>query len=286
MQELDGADVSPVQDDPWDNRLVEAEAEDEVEVSEESEQENEAGSPPADEENVEEKTPQKDSDPVQERIDKLTRNWRETQRALAEREEELTKLQSQLSSIPEGEDKTLADFDYDEAKYRAYTLDQARKTAEKAATDAISKYQQEQQQKSIRQEYQRREQEFSKSVKDYTETVYSADLRISAPMAEAIRVLDDGPEIAYWLGKHPDIAADIADMPAVMVGAKLAGISSEIKASKSNPGGSKAPPPPPKKISGKEAGQSVSPDDPASDELSDDAWFKAEAKRQAKLRGK
>jgi hypothetical protein len=47
---------------------------------------------------------------------------------------------------------------------------------------------------------------------DYAEVAERDDLQITVPMAHAIVNSDNGPEIAYWLGQHPEEAARIAQI--------------------------------------------------------------------------
>lgn len=281
-----GADASPEPEVTPELTLDEVEAISKEDKEPEPEvEESEAESPPAGEAEAEEKT----SDPFKERIDKLTANWRETQRALQQREQELAELQKQLDEAPKPieEVKTLADFDYDEGQFQAYVLDRSTKIAREEARLALKEVQSEQTVEKQQTEYAKREQQFAESVKDYHELVYDPNLKISAPMAEAIKVLEEGPELAYYLAKNPDEAAEIAGQGAVQAAVSMAELRSKLVAEKSKAKKevSDAPPPPPKKIGGSEPGRKVSTTSPDSDKLSDDEWFKREAARNSKARG-
>ena len=247
-------------------------------------QESEAESPPADEEDVEEKT-----DPFKERIDKLTARWRETQRTLQEREAELTRLQKQLDEAPRPQQpmKTLADFDYDESQFQGYVLERSQQVARDEARMALKEERAEQAAGKAQSEYVKQEQAFAEEHPDYRELVYDESLPISVPMAEAIRVMEGGPEVAYYLAKNPDTAADIAGMGPIQAAMMMADLRVQLRGetAKASKKVSDAPPPPPKKIGGSEPGRKVSTTSPESDKLSDAEWFKLEEARNAKARG-
>lgn len=265
-----GADASP---EP-EAETAEAEAEPVEPKAEESEGE----SPPPVEQNDDEK-----SNPFQERIDKLTENWRKTERALNDLEKENDELRKKVTEIPSTEEvKTLADFDYDDKAYQSYLFDAAEKRGEAAAERVLSK-------QAVRpdesvEKFEKSAQAFAKEHDDYYEVTQDRTLRISEPMAEVIRMSEVGPEMAYHLGKNPDVAKEISQMSDAAAGRELALLETKLQA-KQPKKVSKAPPPPPANIGGGEPGQKVSTTDPKSDELSDAEWFKREEKRLAKLRG-
>jgi hypothetical protein len=191
-------------------------------------------------------------DAVQRRFDKLTYQLRQAERERDyERELRLTQLQSKAegkqpepkSSAP----KKLADFDYDEDRYAEYVSDLA---AERAAEKL------EQRQKSKQTDAQRRERiakfkdsevKFKAEIDDYEDVAHYA--RIDDHVADMVMDMDEGPRIAYYLGKNPDIAAKLNRMSGHAVGIELgridARLAHEREQAKSKPV-SKAPPPPPK----------------------------------------
>ena len=280
-----GADASSVSEESIDlTDLAAVEAASKEDKPAPEEQESEAESPPADEEDVEEKT-----DPFKERIDKLTANWRETQRTLQEREAELERLQKQLDEAPRPQQpmKTLADFDYDESQFQGYVLERSQQVARDEARLALKEERAERAAGKAQSEYVKQEQAFAEEHPDYRELVYDKSLPISVPMAEAIRVMEGGPEVAYYLAKNPDTAADIASQSPIQAAMMMADLRVELRGEKAKASKkvSDAPPPPPKKIGGSEPGRKVSTTSAESDKLSDEEWFKLEEARNAKLRG-
>lgn len=77
---------------------------------------------------------------------------------------------------------------------------------------------------------------------DFDEVVSNPSLRINEAMAEFIADSDIGGEVAYHLGKHPRIAAQIADMSPIKAARELTRIEAEL-ASKPKATLSRAPDP-------------------------------------------
>ena len=66
--------------------------------------------------------------------------------------------------------------------------------------------------------WQQRQKQAAKRYEDFAEVTMADDLTITPIMAEAIKDSDMGPDVAYYLGKNPDLAEKIARMnPAAQV---------------------------------------------------------------------
>ena len=281
--QLEGADAS-LNPEP-----VPTDSEEEVEHVQAEDSESEAESPPADEENVEEKT-----DSFQERIDRITRFRREAEReAEALRQErdrtakELAELRSQVESFHQSsQDKTLADFDYNEAEYAKYlreqAVTQARTEAQKEAKRIAEEYRQQQEAEIRNREFAKRASEFAKEKSDYFEVTSDPNLPFTQHMAELIQDSDIGPQVAYYLARHPDEAYDISratpSAQGRLIGKLESKLSQAIEAEKKKQ--SKAPPPPKGKVKGVEPGFKTDPTDPTSDKMSDKEWL---ARREAQI---
>jgi hypothetical protein len=276
-----GADASP---DAEVDKVEPDGKPDEAKAAEESEGE----SPPPVEENDE-----KTTSSFKERIQGLNTQFRESERrAEAETdransaEQRITELQDQIAH-PAEKPKTLADFEYDEAAYRQYIIEDTRKIAREEAQGVAREYGQRTEERAATSEYDKRADTFSATVEDFDKVVKSDDLRISQPMAEVIKHVDVGPEVAYYLGKNPDESAELSRLPPALAGMAMSEVVERIrseKAKSSEKSVSKAPPPP-AKIKGADAGIKVASTDPKSDKMSDAEWQKAEDVREAKLRG-
>lgn len=71
---------------------------------------------------------------------------------------------------------------------------------------------------------------FVKDHPDYEDVVENDDVQISTPMAHAILNDDDGPAIAYYLGKNPDEAARISKLNPIKAVAELGRIAARLAA--------------------------------------------------------
>jgi hypothetical protein len=247
MAEKEGADVSS---EPKD-KVAEADAKT---AKSESVEENAAESPPAVEETDDKKIDPVKKDEFQGRIDKLTRNFRESERTASQLQEENAKLKKQLADAPREPTKSLADFEFDEDKYRDYLFTEAETRAEKVALKAVEGFQEQTKTSNAEEDFDRREKVFADTVKDYDATVhvYDGSLKISPVMATEIKESEIGPEMAYFLGKNPDISAEIAKLPERAAIRRMTLLESELESEKTKAGKkvSDAPPPPPKIPSG------------------------------------
>lgn len=65
-------------------------------------------------------------------------------------------------------------------------------------------------------------------IQDFDAVVSNPNLKISPEMLEVIAESDRAPEIAYYLGKNPHEAAQIASLPSHLQGARLAQIEAKV----------------------------------------------------------
>lgn len=202
----------------------------------------------------------------QRRIGELTRNWRETERDRDYwRDLALQNLRPTPEPQPEPVEqpraapepvKTLADFNYDEAQFATYLRDQAVAEARRAAADALREERERETAQRREQSFKERVDNFKKSAPDFDDLVLrNRSLPITADMAQVIRESEDGPAVAYYLGKNPGEAARIAQLGTVAAARELGKIEARLafereQASKPvvtpKPAVSQAPPPPPK----------------------------------------
>lgn len=282
MEVQPGADASPEQGQEG----YEAEAE----YQEGYDQESEAESPTAEDQNLDE-----NKDSFQERIDRLTKYRRDAEREAeslrhqwedAQRELEQFRQQQTQQRAQQAPEKTLADFDYNEAEYSSYLRQEAAQMARDAAREEAQRiaYEQRQQQEFAekRAKFDKAAEKFAKQQADFFEVTQDRSLPITQEMAEVIMDSDVGPEVAYYLAKHPDEAYSIARSHPAIQGRQIGLLESQLKAelSKGPKKTTSAPPPPKGKVSGKEPGFATNPATPAGDKMSDDEWF---ARREAQL---
>lgn len=257
---------------------------------------SEAGSPPAAADDSDSST--KAVKDLQQRVNKTTKNWRE-----AERERDYWReqaLRSQQAETPKPAPieqapeplKSEADFGYDAEAYGKYLQAQIDAVAEQKAAAAVEKRLQAERERAEAAkrdaDFTTRTEAFRKDAPDFDEVVNDPTLPISAPMAEVIRRHELGPAMAYHLGKNPDVAAQIAQLPAADAAFELGLIASEIRAKRAAtpppaPVVTKAPPPPPK-LDATDSTPTVRTTDATGDVLSDDEWARLERKRLSRKR--
>ena len=232
-----GADVSPENEDKTDKAEAKAEASED--------KEHEADPPPADKEKVEEKPEPK----LQGRIDKLTRRFRESERETAQVRVENAELQKKLDERPEPKaTKTLEDFEFDDNKYRDYLFSEAESRAEKAAERIARTYQDKTRDEVVDEKYASKEKTFAATVDDFHDSVYAETLKISAAMADEIRLSEIGPEMAYHLAKNPEVSSEINALSPRETVRRMTLLEADLKAEKAKAEKkevSKAPPPTP-----------------------------------------
>lgn len=184
---------------------------------------------------------------VQERIDELTRQKKEMEREAAYWRQQVEAKEQAQAPVREPVKPTLESVGYDEAKFEA-AIEQyaAEKAAYQSHQQTIEAKQREQQllQHRAEQDFQARSAQFAAQNPDYFVTIQSPDLRITKEMAEAIKGVDNGPEVAYFLGKNPDLAAKIASLDEYRQFLEIGRLQAEISARKPlSAEQSKAPPP-------------------------------------------
>ncbi|MDE2439738.1 MAG: hypothetical protein KGP14_01845 [Betaproteobacteria bacterium] len=121
----------------------------------------------------------------------------------------------------------------------------SRRASATALADAESKRVQEsvqQQQEVMRKGWEGRREKAIAEMPDYAEVAESPDVQISMPMAHAIITAPNGPQIAYHLGKNPEIAARIASLPPAQAVFEMGLLAASLKVPA--PEFSKAPEPP------------------------------------------
>lgn len=219
---------------------------------------NEADPSPADEPTVE-----KDTDPPlmtrkeQSRWDELTRQRHESERNSEAWRDQAQRLQSQLqaqekptpepTAAPE-KPKTLADFGYDETLYAQHLSGIAEGKAREAAREEYHRYQLEQDNQKVRESYQERADKFAKSHDDYVQIATKSN--ISDRIAGVVMRLEEGPEVAYFLGQNPEVVSDLNRMPLPMAAVELGRIDTRLSAERKRTKKVSEAPPPPAKVDG------------------------------------
>lgn len=228
-------------------------------------------------------------DPVQKRIDELTRR-----RYDAERDRDYWREQAQRAPRPEPPvqapaepaepGKTLADFSYDESKYQDYLFRQAETRAVKAAEKVLSQKQTESARFQAFSAHQEREAAFAKKAPDYFEVAHYAPITDS--MAEIVMESDKSADLAYYLGKNRQVALNISRLPPLQQAREIGKLEAKLAEKPTPAQVSGAPPPAPRLEGAVSAGVTPKVDSPDSDKLSDADWTRLRNKQVSKQRGK
>jgi hypothetical protein len=218
---------------------------------------------------------------AQKRIDTLFWEKSEAERRAQRAEELLQKALGQKEEQKSVKPPTLAQFDYDEAKYLAAVQEYTDARLEEKLNARLTEREQLSEKEKLTKSFLAREAEFSKATPDYKEKVYDPTLQITPVMAEVIAQSDEGPAIAYHLANNPELASQIARLSPMAAAREIGRIEAGL-AKPPKPKVSTAPPPPPKVDDALDE-VDVRPGDPDSDKLSDAEWMK---KREKELRNR
>lgn len=182
---------------------------------------------------------------LQARIDKLTRERHEAERKAQFYEEALKAAQSPQEKSPEKPAR--ADFNDDDAYIEALTDYKASQAAEKAVakvSQAQAENAQAQAARTVAQTYAERAKAFEAATADFNDVMQAADqIRVSAAARDAILESDLGPQLAYHLAKHPDIAEKLGSMSPLAQVRELGRIEERLTTTKPTVATSKAPAP-------------------------------------------
>lgn len=240
------------------------------------------------------KKPESEPEWFQKRMNELTARFHQRDRRAQELEQELRSYREREQTRPvEAEKpKTLADFEYNEVEYQSYLFTQAEKRAVEAAKRARVEEASARDRESRARKFQEREIAFQKETADYKDVAYYAP--VSDDVAELIRAMENGPAVAYYLGKHRDIALTLNDYPPQLAAMELGRIDAKLSAEKSAKAAaleaakaakavSQAPAPTPR-IEGSGDAQSIKVDQAESDALSDAEWTRRRNQQEARRR--
>lgn len=163
------------------------------------------------------------------RIGQLTRKRREAEEAVARLEAENAKLREKVAKAPKADEYDDPDqFTADQITHavRAARVEdrdaeiEAAKTARDAASTEIAK--------EAQASFAARVEEFKKEAPDFEVFAYRADLPLSEEAALIVQSMEDGPRVAYHLGKNPEIAAEISALPPGLAGVELAKLAQKV----------------------------------------------------------
>jgi hypothetical protein len=180
------------------------------------------------------KEPNAEPDWFRKRIDEITAKRYAEQRDAEQRYQmtarERDQLRQQLEQRQQEPEqvKTLEDFGYDEGKYQEHLFQQAEARAEKAALRVRQQESDRVNAERTQRKFKEREVSFEKETPDYRDVAHFAP--ISDDVGQIIMQAENGPELAYHLGKNKDIALSLSDLPRDVAAFELGRIDAKLSA--------------------------------------------------------
>ena len=132
----------------------------------------------------------------------------------------------------------------------------------------------------IQSTYQGKEDDAREKYDDFDKVAYQTPYECTPAMAQAIQLSDVGPDLAYFLGKHPDEASRIAKLHPLRAAQELGKL--ELKISDSPVVKTSSAPSPIKPVNAKSDHPVRDTTDPRSDKLSAQEWIRLENERERK----
>ena len=274
MSNQDEAVAEPIEDEEVTEVEESVDADDDEEATEVEVAESEDAAKEEEEPEPSESSTEKKDDGFQKRIDELTQRYY-TEKQQRERYQQQWE-DSQKVEIPLEPGKTLADFEYDESKFAEYVQGQAVADA-KAELERGNRQQAEIEQRA---KFGVKEDAFAEKVSDYQSVTRNQNLAITDTMVQTLQTAEKGPEVLYYLGKNPEVAASLSGMHPLDAAREIGRIEA-TKLVAPEPS-TKKPPAAVPKIKAVDSGANrVRSDTPESDKLSTAEWKRREIKRMA-----
>lgn len=212
---------------------------------------------------------------VQKRIDELTRKAHEAEREAAFWREQAAKSQapSQDATTKPARDAFASDADYFEALADWKAEQKVSELRKQQQAEALNKA--EQTQTATRFElYQERVSTALDAMPDYHEVVGGSDVPAEAHVLEAILDSEQGPQLAYHLAKHPDVAQRLNEMTPVQAAREIGRLEAQLAQPKTEtppPRRTTNAPPPINPVRGSNGQFTKSPE-----QMSDAEWYAAQ----------
>lgn len=209
---------------------------------------------------------------VQKRFDELTRKAHEAAREAAYWREQAIKSQapSQDATTKPARDAFASDADYFEALADWKAEQKVSEFRKQQQAEALNKA--EQTQTATRFElYQERVSTALDAMPDYHEVVGGSDVPTEAHVLEAILDSEQGPQLAYHLAKHPDVAQRLNEMTPVQAAREIGRLEAQLAQPKTEtppPKRTTNAPPPINPVRGSNGQFTKSPE-----QMSDAEWY-------------
>ena len=183
-----------------------------------------------------------ENDKVQARFNQITADKYAEKRRADEAEDRLAQIKAnQPAPIVKGEPK-LEDFDFDESAHMAALIDyKVEQKAQEIQQDQQRQVQAQTAEATLN-NFQEKVVSFQKQAPDF-EAIVAAVPQLPQETLDAIMQNEKGPELAYYLGKHLNVADEIVNMSPIQAAMKLGQISVQLTATPQTVKTSAAPEP-------------------------------------------
>lgn len=162
---------------------------------------------------------------TQEEVDALVqKRLLKEERKVTRRVEQQLRNQAQQAAIQREPERT--EFRDDEA----YRQAQIEHLAEKRAAEKIAEHERASEAERRNESFIEKAEKATERYADFQEVVSNPSLSINSDMAEFISESEHGADVAYYLGKHPMKAAQIAQMSPIKAAMELTRLEAEVSA--------------------------------------------------------
>lgn len=186
---------------------------------------------------------------IQKRISELTHKRRDAETRALRAEQEAADLRKRLEEQAKGETKgapKLEDFesydDYLRASVRWETAETVKRERERQAEES-RRAGEEARSAALREEWAAKADMARTKYNDFDAVALNQNLPVSQPMLDAILDSDLGAEIAYHLGKNPDVALRLSQMHPVSVAREIGRLEVQLQNQPQPPKATSAPAP-------------------------------------------
>ena len=182
-------------------------------------------------------------DGVQKRINKITADKYEQQRRAEAAEQRLASLEAQQPAAPAQSvaEPKVEDFETDEA-YHAALIDHRLDVKLAAQATTVQQTRELERRNEVANDFNAKVATFTETTPDYVDTINQIP-QLQPETLEAIMTMDNGPQVAHYLGKHLDVADEIATASPMAAAMRLGEIRSQLANPKPNAQPSAAPEP-------------------------------------------
>ena len=169
---------------------------------------------------------------VQKRIDRLTREKYRLQAQLDVMQSQRQQPEPQRQPAPKAEGAPTPDKF---SSYEEYLEAKAEWKAEQKVAEVLRKQQESTQQQSAQAEHAKLQRTWEKRVQDamsvyddFEEVALSPDVPVTQSMMQSIIRAEKGADVAYFLGKNPEVAQQIAQLDPVSVAIRIGEIAATV----------------------------------------------------------